>query len=166
MVTLTVAVLLLILSAPMLSGLIADVRLSGITNSLISHLQFARSEAIKRGRGRIAVGPYFINGASGALAWADTQSWSHGYLVAAVDNASPPRILTGGILRIIDASELALVTMTKNGGVPRYTFSPDGSAGGIATITICDTKTPNHRRGVLVDLVGRIRATEQGLDCD
>lgn len=151
--TLLLTAVILVFGVPAFTGLMANVRMSHSVNTLIGHLQFARSEAIKRGRDRVAIGPY-----QNDLNWLNSQSWGGGYLVAIVDSATPPGILKA--LRRVDGSELEAFTVQKNGNSPRFFFSPDGSASGDGTLTVCERRNPSHRRGVIVDPVGRARVSD------
>jgi type IV fimbrial biogenesis protein FimT len=146
--------ILLAIGIPSFSGLIASTKLTNATNTLIGHLQYARAEAVKRGRGRVAVGPYDDRTPPD---WKATQSWSGGFMVAAVGSAS---ITSPAVLRLVDGAEFASFAITKNGSnAPRVFFSPDGSASSIGTWTICDINNPGNKRGVIVDLVGRVRVS-------
>ncbi|MEJ2692806.1 MAG: GspH/FimT family pseudopilin [Candidatus Thiodiazotropha sp.] len=48
MTTLTVALLLLVIGVPSFSTLLANNQMAATTNDLVSHLQYARSESVKR----------------------------------------------------------------------------------------------------------------------
>lgn len=153
LVTIAVASILLALGVPAFNDLMAKTRTANAANALLGHLQYARSEAIKRGRDRVAVGP-----ATGDV-WRSSQSWDGGYLVADVDSASPPGILK--VLRRVEATELAVVTITMNGTNPRVIFLPDGSSSVQATLTVCYRADPSYKpRAVIVDSVGRVRVSD------
>ncbi|HYN77498.1 MAG TPA: GspH/FimT family pseudopilin, partial [Lamprocystis sp. (in: g-proteobacteria)] len=125
--------ILLAIGIPSFSSLIASTKLTNTTNTLIGHLQYARSEAVKRGRGRVAVGPYDD---STPPEWRSDQSWADGFMVAAVGSASTTDPV---VLRLVDGAEFVSFTITKNGtNAPRVFFSPDGSASAVGTWTICD----------------------------
>ncbi len=159
LVTVVVLTIVLAFGVPAFADLISQTRLASIANTLLGHLQYARSDAVKRGRGRVAVGPCNDDTqCKSDTEWPTGQIWQNGYMVAAVDAASPPKILQ--VLRRVDGAELASVTIDKNGTAPRFFFSPDGSAGGQATVTICDRRNPTYRRGVVVDAVGRVRVSQ------
>ena len=169
LVTVLVLIILLVLGVPAFADLLARTKLTSTANTLLAHLQYARSAAVKRGGGRVAVGP--CNSAAqciGNADWPAGQLWQGGYMVATVDTASPPKILQ--VLRRVDAAELTSVTIDKNGTSPRFFFHPDGSAGGQATVTLCDRRTPTFGRAVVVDTVGRVRVAQYApggvaLDC-
>jgi type IV fimbrial biogenesis protein FimT len=151
LVTVTLLSILLALGVPAFTDLIASTKLTSATNTLIGHLHYARAEAIKRGRGRIAVGPYETQ-----TTWLESQSWEGGYMVAAVGATS---ITTPEVLRRVDGANLTSIKIKKNGSTPRFFFDTDGSASGIGTLTICDPNNAKHKRGVVVDRIGRVRVS-------
>lgn len=155
MFTVALLAILLAIGIPSFNGLIASTKLTNAANALIGHLQYARSEAVKRGRGRVAVGPYDD---STPPDWEASQYWEGGFMVAAVGSASFENPV---VLRVVDGSEFASFTITKNGSnVPRVFFSPDGSASSVGTLTICDINNPSNKRGVIVDPIGRVRVSD------
>lgn len=159
MVTVLVLIILLALGVPAFADLLSRTKLTNTANTLLAHLQYARSSAVKRGVGRVAVGPCNVAAqCTDDADWPAGQLWQGGYMVATVDTASPPKILQ--VLRRVDAAELAAVTIDKNGTSPRFFFHPDGSAGGAATVTLCDRRTSTIARAVIVDAVGRARVAQ------
>jgi len=157
LVTVVVMTIVLAFGVPAFADLLSETKLTSTTNTLLAHLQYARSEAVKRGHGRVAVGP--CNDATQCkddTAWPEAQVWQGGYMVATVEDATTKVVR---VLRRIDANELASVTIDKNGTAPRFFFYPDGSATGQATVTLCDRRNPSYRRAVVVDAVGRVRVS-------
>ncbi len=151
LVTVALLSILLALGVPALTDLIARAKLTSATNTLIGHLQYARAEAIKRGRGRVAVGPYRT-----ATTWLDSQSWEGGYMVAAVGATS---ITTPEILRRVDGANMTSLTITKNGPARRIIFNADGMASNISTFKLCDPNNADNKRAVVVDRMGRVRVS-------
>lgn len=149
LVTLSVLAIVLTLGVGGFRQLIANTKMTNAANSLIAHLQFARSEAVKRGT-EVSLCPS-SDGAS-CVASSDG-SWEIGYIVR-VDS-------TGQVLRRVDGTEMGGLTVTKSGVASRIAFKPDGSAGGFAcTLTICDTGDSSNKRGVLISNVGRVRVSD------
>ncbi len=160
LVTVALLSILLALGVPAFTDLIVSTKLTSATNTLIGHLQYARAEAIKRGRGLVGVGPYKSD-----TAWLEDDSWEGGYMVAAADNASPPNLQ---VLRRVDKTDLASLTITStNKTEPIVYFEHDGSTHGVAntTLRICSKNDPNKKRGVTISAIGRVRATDQGFKC-
>ena len=156
-VTVALLSILLALGVPAFTDLIVSTKLTSATNTLIGHLQFARAEAIKRGRGLVGVGPYKSD-----TAWLDDDSWEGGYMVAAADNASPPNLQ---VLRRVGKADLASLTITSNNKI--VYFEHDGSAYGVVntTLRICSKNDPTKKRGVTISSMGRVRTTDQSITC-
>jgi type IV fimbrial biogenesis protein FimT len=149
LVTLSIIAIVLTLGVSGFRYLIVNTKMTNAANSLIGHLQFARSEAVKRDT-EVSLCPS-TDGAS-CLA-SSGGSWEIGYIVR-VDS-------TGEVLRRVDGAEMASLTVTKSGVATRIAFKPDGSAGGFAcTLTICDTGDSSNKRGVVVSNVGRVRVSD------
>jgi type IV fimbrial biogenesis protein FimT len=149
LVTLSIAAIVLTFGVSGFRYLIADTKMTNAANSLIAHLQLARSEAVKRGT---EVGLCPSSDGASCVAHSDG-SWEIGYIVRVVS--------TGEVLRRVDGAEMRSITVTKSGTSSSIAFKPDGSAGGSAcTLTICDTGDPSKRRGVLVSNVGRVRVSD------
>lgn len=146
LVTLAIATIVLTLGVVGFRELVASTKITNAANSLVGHLQFARSEAIKRGT-EVSVCP----STDGTTCVSESDgSWEIGYLVR-LD-------ATGRVLRYVDSAEMAGITVTM--GKPRIRFRPDGTAPGFnATLTICDTTDSAAKRGVIVSDVGRVRVS-------
>jgi type IV fimbrial biogenesis protein FimT len=148
MATLAVLIVLLTIGAPAFTDLMTTTRVTSTTNNILAHLQYARSEAVKRGN-RVAVGPF-----AGEATWKDGQSWEGGFMVAVVADAG---ITISKVLRRVDGTELQPLTIQKNGSIPRFFFHADGTAGGAGTLTIRNPVNPQFQRSVVVDPIGRAR---------
>jgi len=155
----TVALLSIVLAfgVPAFTELTDSTKLTSATNTLIGHLQYARAEAIKRGRGVVGVGPYASD-----TEWLDDDSWEGGYMVAAPDNASPPTLR---VLRRVDQAALASLTITSSGNV--VYFERDGTVRGVVntTLRICRKNDPTKKRQVVISSMGRVRASDQDFTC-
>ncbi len=152
LVTTTVLVIVLAYAIPAFTGLMGRARLTAITNTLIGHLQFARSAAVRSGRDRVAVGPCDNSGN-----WLSGNAWAGGYMVATVAQTGTPTVIK--VLRRVDGADLASATITINGSSPRFYFHPDGTSSVSATLSLCDKANPANARAVVVDNVGRIRVS-------
>ncbi len=156
LIVLSIAAIVLTLGVSGFQGLIAHTRMTNAANGLIAHLQFARSEAVKRGAD-VSVCPS-ANGA--ACVVANPSVWQIGYVVAILDGNSPPNVTT--LLRRVDAEEMRGLTIS-SGGRMRFTFQGDGTAGGTnGTLTICDSGDSSNKRAVLVSKIGRVRVSDYG----
>jgi len=158
LVTVALLSILLALGVPAFNELIASTKLTSATNTLIGHLQYARAEAIKRGRGLVGVGPYKSD-----TAWLDDDSWEGGYMVAAADNASTSNLR---VLRRVDKTDLASLTITSSIKAAIY-FESDGSVNAVTntTLRICSKNDPTKKRKVVISSMGRVRASDQDFTC-
>ena len=149
LVTLSIIAIVLTLGIGGFRHLIASTRMTNVTNTLIAHMQLARSEAIKRGTDVSLCpspdGKTCVAGGDG--------SWEIGYIVR-IDS-------TGEVLRRVDGPEMRGVTLTNSRGGSPIVFKADGSAGGSnCTLTVCDRGDSSYKRGVVVSNVGRVRVSE------
>jgi type IV fimbrial biogenesis protein FimT len=146
MITILVMVIVLAIGVPSFRDLIAHTRMTTATNSLIAHLQYARSEAVKRSA-TITVCP-----SQGGAACDNTADWTGGFIVAVGSAGAVTQVL-----RRVGGSDMRGVTVTKNGNYPRFQFEPDGSAQGYqASLTVCgQSGADDNIRQVRVSSVGR-----------
>jgi type IV fimbrial biogenesis protein FimT len=148
LVTIAVVAILLTLGVGGFRTLIANTKMTNAANSLIGHLHFARSEAVKRNL-RVKVCP----SADGQTCISASLSlWHPGYIVAVIDDAGnivPP------ILRRVDPDEMQGVRID-SGGRRSFVYQGDGSAeGSEGTLKICDPGDPTRIRQVVVNRMGR-----------
>ena len=157
MFTVALLSIVLALGVPAFTELIASTKLTSATNTLIGHLQYARAEAVKRGRGLVGVGPYGSD-----TAWLNDDSWEGGYMVAAADNAYPPNLR---VLRRVGKTDLASLTITSSRNV--VYFERDGTVRGVVntTLRICSKNDPTKKRQVVISSMGRVRASDQDFTC-
>jgi type IV fimbrial biogenesis protein FimT len=151
MITIAVAAILLSIGVPSFQNIIRENRLATQANELITALNLARSEAIRRGQ-NVTVTP---NGGD----------WNSGWVVAAID----PNTGAATTLRTFDAVQTNL-SFTGGGGA--YTFLPTGFRNGfpdnapLETYNLCDTSTSGKRgRQVFVSPSGRPRINTEEYTC-
>lgn len=150
MITLAIVAILLSLAVPSFNSIIRESRLSTQANELISALNLARSEAIKRGL-NVTVTPVGGN-------------WNGGWTIATTD--------PGGAAVTLRTFDAVQSNLSFTGGDASYTFSPAGyqsdftgtDDGAISGHTLCDTTAPGTPgRMIIVTPVGRPRVTT--IDC-
>jgi len=154
LVTLSVAAILLTLGIAGFRSLIANARMTNAANSLIAHLQLARSEAVKRNV-RVKLCP----SEDGQRCLANLPAlWHRGYIVAVVDDAGT---LVPPVLRHVDADEMRGVTVS-SGSIGGFIYLPDGTAQVVGSpsgtnwaVKICDPGDNERIRQVAVNSVGR-----------
>lgn len=103
MVTVAIVAILLSLAAPSFSSLLADQRLSGAANALLSDIGYARSEALKRGVNVTACPSTNPTNANPSCSGND---WSRGWIVFVDQDGDGTRLTTGTdevLLRASDA---------------------------------------------------------------
>lgn len=155
LVTLSVLAILLALAAPSLQSLVRNNRLTGLTNDLVSALNFARSEAVKRG-GRITVCKSANSGAA-APGCSTTASWRDGWLVF-VD--------TSGTVGIFDSTDVRLrvgqpssgnATVTPDSAFANFvSYLPSGASSASANMAVC---LESVARTISINTTGRIQVT-------
>ncbi len=135
MVTLAVAAILLSMAVPSFTNTIKNNRLTTQANDLISSLNYARSEAIRRG-------------ASVTVETSDgSANWHNGWTIK--DGG-------GNTLRNQDAFQGAS-TLVGAGSVSSLSYRSTGFLGGGAAIsfTLCDDRSGETGRTISVSLTGR-----------
>ena len=141
----------LALGVPSFRDIIQNQRMGTQINELVSDLNFARSEAIKRGSAistcmRNVAGTACIGGAS----------WVGGWLV--FDDPNDNGSIEPGetILKVRDAIT-GMTSFNFTGGT-RIRYDNQGFARGFAgTLTLCDSRGDTKRKGITVSNTGRIR---------
>ena len=141
LVTLLVGGILVAIAVPAFNNFVLNDRDIGQANSLVSSLNYARSEAIKQNiPGGVTVCP-----STNATTCGGTE-WSAGWLV--VDGK-------GDVLSAIPALA-GSNTLTQTAGV---TFASTGLPSGPLTIRICDARGAAFARDVEVNSAGRVAAS-------
>ncbi len=156
LVVLAVGAILLAIAVPGYAFLVNTNRLAAATNALVSSLQLARSEAIKRGM-RVTVCKT-SNAMAETPACDTTASWQQGWLVF-VDGGTKGVIdLDDTLLRVQDSLSAAVtITASNFSSFVSYLPSgksqgPNGLANGALRVCMADT-----RRDIIINNTGRIR---------
>jgi type IV fimbrial biogenesis protein FimT len=157
-ITLSIAAILMTLAMPAMRNFVQEQQDSSAASSVVSNLNYARSEAIKED---LPTGPG--NGVSmcastgaGANPSCDTANWANGWIVLSSANAVPLQI-TGAL-----AAGLTLDTFPPNAAI---VFQPNGTApaaavgaNGRVMFVVCDLRGPAFAREVEVSVTGIIQA--------
>ncbi len=163
MSTMSIAAVLTTTAIPSFNGLVQRNRISTEINTLISHMQYARSEAVKRGN-RVVI----CRSADG-LSCARTEGWHKGWISFADINTNRERDSDENLLRI-EAGKRNGVTIS-SGRIRRVIFWPTGQTrSGNATYTFCDPDYPQWAKAVIMSRTGRFRISKtkpdgNALDC-
>ncbi len=136
---------------PMMQRTIHNSRVTTQANEFIGHLNYARSEAVRRGE-RVVV----CKNSDGDTC-AETGGWDQGWIVFVDSNDSNDRDSDEELLQVRDELEGGS-TMTGNTNVQKHVsfLSNGGLAGlGTGTITLC-----SHNKGIKIIFIrtGRVRS--------
>jgi len=158
MITLAVIVVLLTMGVPTFSTVVKNSRMATATNELITALNLARSEAIKRGL-RVSV----CKSADGATC-AAVNGWDQGWIVFTDDNENAAyNSGSETLLRVFSGLSPAL-TLTGNGQVANYiSYIANGQSQLVSgafqagTLSLCDDRSGNVGRDLVLSSTGRVR---------
>lgn len=170
MVTLAIAAVLVSIGAPSFSEATANARISADYNRLISALQLARSEAVKRNINVVV-----------CARESDTlcgQNWNNGWLVFTDDGPTPsvidaneqilqinPELHTGSSVDAIGALTRANPNI---GARSTIRFAPRGNSNwrGGGTLMVCDGRGTSKLRAVTVGMSGNLRRVREDQNGD
>jgi len=155
----------LTLAVPGFVTLISRSRMTTAVNTLVTNLQLARSEAVKRGS-RVTLCPA-VRGSS-PLACADSTSWQTGYIVFSNPNNADTPASADQVIRHVQGGANAPISITSPAGRERITYQSDGTSSGTnATFTFCDVNQRVPPRAVIVSNPGRprISSNDSALSC-
>ena len=156
LVTIVILAILLSIAVPSFITFVQNSRLVGQTNDLVTSLNYARSEAIKRGV-RVSVCSRLDNTTcSGATVF----NWDAGWLVFVNPNNSAVAATTPGtVLQVRQPLENGntLRTDTAGGtGLQRVTYQSSGFSSNAGTFRLCDSRGTASGRAIVVSLQGRV----------
>lgn len=150
LVTIVILAILLSIAVPNFITLVQNSRLVGQTNDLVTSLNYARSEAIKRGV-RVSVCSRLDNATCSGVA---VFNWDAGWLVFVNPNNNA----------VVDAGETVLQVRQplensntlRTAGIQRVTYQSSGFSGNAGTFRLCDSRGPASGRAIVVSLQGRV----------
>ncbi len=146
LITLVIATILVTIAVPNFSGLMQNNRLVAQTNSLITDLNYARSEAIKRG--------------ASISVTAEDREWTNGWTITLQGAADTD------FLRRSSAVQKGLSIASDTGDT--IEFSASGNIAGIDVapleLTICDSRGNGYGRIISIEATGRLAITK-ATDC-
>ena len=150
LVTIAVAAILLAIAIPSYRSVVQRNAMAATVNDLVGDLNYARSQAVTRGR-RV-----YVCKSSGNASCAGGGDWSQGWIVYAPepDNDTPKR---DNILRVRSALEGQIVITGNNNVESRVFFDSNGFAmGSIGTLTATAESTTQNTE-VVISSSGRVR---------
>jgi len=156
LIALGIVAIVLVLAAPSFAALLQDTRLSTSFNALVSTLQHARSEAIKRGTSCVVCKGRPESGCNSQASWAEgwfsfvdsdgdkqwgdneAQLWSHPPLAADMQ-----------------------VTLAAFPSANYLIYYPEGSASSNGTFIFCDARGSSHAKALILAKSGRLRVADK-----
>jgi type IV fimbrial biogenesis protein FimT len=147
MVTIAVLAILLTIAIPSYQSMVRNNRIAAQANQVITALNYARSEAVKRGA------PATVCSSNGGTACAGSTNWSTGWLVFA--DANKNGTVDGGetVLRVWPALN---TSNTLKASKTRITFTATGFATGFNdTFKLCDSGDTSSARAITINAMGR-----------
>ncbi len=150
LVTLSILAIMLSIAVPSFMTLVQNSRLVGQANDLITALNYARSEAIKRGV-RVSVCSRLDNT---TCSGAGVVNWDAGWLVF-VDPINFGTIDAGEtVLQVRQPLENGNTLRTA--GIQKVTYQNSGFSGNADTFRLCDSRGIASGRAIAVSLQGRV----------
>jgi len=149
MITLAIASILAAVAIPSMQVFIQNERLVTQINSLLSHLQYARSEALTRHQQVVLCAS--SNGSS-----CTAGNWADGWIMFYDLDEDSTVSGTDEILKIHDALEGDTTLSSTGGGTVVYDdrgFSPNSNA----TFSLCDSRGNSEGKSISISVTGRIR---------
>jgi len=155
MITLAIAAILLTVAVPSFQTTIANNRLATQTNNLVTDINIARSEAVKRGTGVILCSSADPNAAPACDAG---NVWTGGWIVF-VDDDNSGNFDAGDTLIKVSQASGGTATVLTAGGLNTFTYNGDGTSAAAAAVDflICDNRGEAFGRQVQIRLTGRPR---------
>jgi type IV fimbrial biogenesis protein FimT len=162
MVTIALAAILTTLAAPSMTSMIKYNRIQTETSSLIGDLQYARTEAVKRGQ------PVSVCPSSDGLTCLTANTWQGGWIV--FPDATGSGAIVTGVLPVRKRKALASGDTAAASTAPTtnaITFNRDGFAIGLGTAAVMmqvhsADNDPKATRCVSVDIGGRMTTLVKG----
>lgn len=160
LVTLSILAILLTIAVPNFITFVQNSRLVGQANDLVTSLNYARSEAIKRGV-RVTVCSRADNTSCAAAT-----AWNAGWLVFVDTNGDG---VVGGEAVLQVRQPLESTNTLNSATLQRVTYQNSGFSGFMGTLRLCDTRGTANARAIVVSAQGRVRtgplSAELGLTC-
>ena len=158
MVTISVLGILLSIGIPSYQNMVLNSRITAQANQVITALNYARSEAVKR------AAPATVCSTNGGAACAGSKNWSTGWLVFADADGDGT----------VDAGETVLRVWPTLGGNntlntktnTKITFTATGFATGAAdTLWLCDKRGTADSRSIEINAMGRSYVNKGAATC-
>lgn len=158
MVTIAVLAIVISIAIPSYQNMVLANRMAAQANQVITALNYARSEAVKRGATAT------VCSTSGGTACAGSTDWSTGWMVFADANGDGTVDTGEAVLRVWPA--LNTGNTLKAGSRMRITFTATGFATGFNdTLKLCDPRGINDARLIVINAMGRSYVEKGATSC-
>lgn len=158
--TLSVASILMATAAPSFQSFLERSRMSTATNTFISHLHLARSEAIKRKR-RVILCP----SSDGVECIADYTQWAKGYILFVDDDNNRLRNGSELLIRYVQDEGDGITIYSSSNYRRVVAYYPTGMAYGFnTTIRFCARTSQTNNRAIIISATGRPRLSKSMSD--
>ncbi|PPD29977.1 MAG: hypothetical protein CTY19_16550 [Methylomonas sp.] len=149
LITLSIFMILLSIAIPNFSAGIVRNRLTSIANELVASLNYARSEAIRRGQ-HVAVRKTGANWENGWQIFVD---------IDRATNASKNVFNAGTDVQITEVSALPeTYTLRGNNNFENFIrYQPDGTSNNIGSFAVCQNDSIQGAKLIIVNTSGRVR---------
>jgi len=155
MITMAIAAILLTVAVPSFQTTIGNNRLATQTNTLVTDINIARSEAVKRGTGILLCSSANPNAATPTCTGAGN-AWTGGWLVFVDADGSNAFDAGDTLIKVGQAIGGTATILTAN-TLNTFTYNGDGTSSIIADFSICDDRGEPFGRQVQIRLTGRPR---------
>jgi len=165
LVVITIMGIVFAFAAPAIREFTQNNRQAVALNRFIGFLNYARSEAVKRGA-TVTVCKSAGVGAAAACGGAGV-NWEDGWLVYQDDNGDGT--VDGGEVFLRSGEPLTPSFLTMRGAGPvvnRVTFTSRGYSNNAGTFRVCDARGVNSAKGIRISTMGRITRAVDGPDAD
>lgn len=158
LVTLAIAAILLTVAVPNFITFVQNNRLANQANDLVSLLNLARSEAVKRNQ------TITVCSSTNSTACAGSTSWEGGFIVFA-DADGDGTVDTGeDVLQVRQGLESS--NTLRAGAQVRITYQSNGFSPGFGdTFRLCDTRGTASARAIVVSPQGRVSTSVGTASC-
>lgn len=170
MITLVIAAIVLTQAVPSFMATVQNNRLVTFTNNLVSDINLARSEAVKRGS-RVVLCRSADPSAAAPVCGGTANTWTTGWLVFA-DADSSGTFTAGDTLVRVGMPVTSNTTIISNGVANNnLEYNGDGTTnegGGTGVFTLCDSRGAGNGRQIQVNAMGRpqlVKGSDATLNC-
>ncbi|MCF6236723.1 MAG: GspH/FimT family pseudopilin [Gammaproteobacteria bacterium] len=160
MITLSIAAILLTVAVPSFQTTIANNRLATQTNNLVTDINIARSEAVKRGT-NVVLCTSASPSATTPICTGSGNTWTSGWIIfvnGISDTDATQFAATTDTLIKVGNSVNGDTTILTGATLNAFIYSADGNnAGAVANFAICDSRGVNYGRQIRISATGRPR---------